>query len=402
MAVLILLLSGCAKDQDPVNQKPVLNISPVSDGLLLTLKGSAADPDGTISGVTIDWGDNKHDQLSGNGVADINVSHLYAEPATCQIIITALDDAGETTALAVPVSPAFKETSLAGVKPGMFRTSENELLILTINLHTYQEARQNEKLNMIADVIGKMNVDFICFQECAQNKYSAITGGIIREDNMALVISQRIREKYQVTYDFAWNWSHYGWEVWEEGVAVLSRHPVIQSEDRYVSTNTGTGSITSRKVIYASCQAPGGLFNIFSAHTHWRTSLTDEEQNRQVENIKLMVSEKETITPDAFSIVCGDFNGNPTSDYPWSEGYNTMMRPSGYSDSFLEVHPDANQTPAQSIYNTVGGSLPGRIDYIFVKKNPRIRVADSQIIFTNEVVGTVSDHFGVLTKIILP
>jgi endonuclease/exonuclease/phosphatase family metal-dependent hydrolase len=78
-----------------------------------------------------------------------------------------------------------------------------------------------------------------------------------------------------------------------------------------------------------------------------------------------------------------------------------MMRPSGYQDSFLEAYPDANQTPAQSIYNTVGGSLPGRIDYIFMKKNPRIRVVDSQIIFTNDVVGTVSDHFGVLTKVIL-
>jgi endonuclease/exonuclease/phosphatase family metal-dependent hydrolase len=316
LAFLVLSMAGCAKDQEIVNQKPVLAVTHVDDGLQVTLNGRATDPDGTISGVTIDWGDNKHEQLPGTGVADFTVSHLYAEPATCQIIITALDDAGETTALAVPVTPAFKETSLAGVKPGMFRASENEFLVLTLNLHTYQEARQNEKLNMITDVIGKMKVDFICFQECAQNKYSAITGGIIREDNMALIISQRIMEKYQANYHFAWNWSHYGWEVWEEGVAVLSRFPIIHSEDRYVSTTTGTGSITSRKVIYASCQAPGGLFNIFSAHTHWRTSLTDEEQNRQINNIKSMVSEKEAITPDAFSIVCGDFNGNPPVTIP--------------------------------------------------------------------------------------
>ena len=29
------------------------------------------------------------------------------------------------------------------------------------------------------------------------------------------------------------------------------------------------------------------------------------------------------------------------------------------------------------------------------------KVADSQIIFTNDLVGTVSDHFGVLTKVII-
>jgi hypothetical protein len=37
-----------------------------------------------------------------------------------------------------------------------------------------------------------------------------------------------------------------------------------------------------------------------------------------------------------------------------------------------------------------------------MKKNPLIRVVDSQIIFTNEVVGKVSDHFGILTKVRLP
>jgi maltose 6'-phosphate phosphatase len=282
----------------------------------------------------------------------------------------------------------------------MFKTSANEYLILTINLHTYQEAQQNEKFNMITDLIGKMDVDFIAFQECAQNKYGVIAEGIIREDNMALVISKRIKEKYNADYHFVWNWSHYGWNEWEEGVAVLSRYPVMHSEDRYVSSNTSTGSITSRKVIYASCQAPGGLFNVFSAHTHWRTSVSDEEQNNQINRIKSMVEEKESLAPDAISFVCGDFNGNPTSDYPWSEGYNTMMRTNDYSDTFLEIYPEANRKPAQSIYNTIGGDLPGRIDYIFMKKIARFRVADSQIVFTNEVVGKVSDHFGVITKVI--
>jgi endonuclease/exonuclease/phosphatase family metal-dependent hydrolase len=157
----------------------------------------------------------------------------------------------------------------------------------------------------------------------------------------------------------------------------------------------------SRKVIYASCQATGGLFNVFSAHTHWRLSLSDEEQNNQIKKIKLMVEEKDSSAIDAVSFVCGDFNGNPTSDYPWSEGYNTMMGTNDYSDTFLDIYPDANQKPAQSIYNTIGGDLPGRIDYIFMKKNPNFKVIDSQIIFKNDVVGIVSDHYGVLTKVMI-
>ena len=402
LVFVLILLACCTKKPEVLNQKPVLTLTYQNDGLLVTLKGSAVDPDGTVSVVNIDWGDKKYDQLYGTDVADFEVSHIYEVPGTCQIIITARDNVNDTTVMAVPVSPDFKETSLEGIKPGMFKKSGNEYLILTLNLHTYQEARQNEKLNMIADVIGKMDVDFVCFQECAQNRHAAISSGIIRKDNMALLISNRIMEKYQAGYHFVWNWSHYGWDVWEEGVAVMSRHPVIQSEERYISSSTGTGSILSRKVIYASCQSPGVLFNVFSAHTHWRIYATDEEQNSQVRKIRSMVVEKESSTPDTISFVCGDFNGNPTSDYPWSEGYNTMMRPGDYSDTFLEIYPDANHKPAQSIYNTVGGDLPGRIDYIFMKKNPLIRVVDSQIIFTSEVVGTVSDHFGVLTKVRLP
>ncbi|MCX6304484.1 MAG: endonuclease/exonuclease/phosphatase family protein [Bacteroidetes bacterium] len=397
----ILLLAGCAKEPAHVNQKPALNVSQSADGLVVTLKGSATDADGTVTDVTIEWGDNASGHITGNNPADFTVSHAFEDPATYNVVVTARDNSGDTTTRRVAVSPDFKETSLVNIRPGMFKTAANEYLILTLNLHTYQETEQNKKINMITDVIGRMDVDFISFQECAQYKNAVISSGIIRANNMALVISDKISEKYHANYHFVWNWSHYGWDIWEEGVAVMTKYPVIQSQDRYISSDTNKGSITSRKVIFASCQSPGGLFNIFSAHTHWRTTVSDEEQNRQVSRIKSMVAEKDSLVPGAVSIVGGDFNGNPTSDYPWSEGYNTMVRSGDFSDSFLEIYPGANQKPAQSTYNTIGGSLPGRIDYIFVKKNPRLRVVDSQIIFTGDVVGNVSDHFGVLTKVSL-
>ncbi|MEI7500219.1 MAG: endonuclease/exonuclease/phosphatase family protein [Bacteroidota bacterium] len=398
---MILLLTGCKKDSEIINQKPDLKITHFLDGLKVTIEGNISDPDGTITGVVINWGDKKTIELNGNDFANFELSHTYINPAPYNIIITARDNYGDSASLVIAVSPDFKETSLEGIKPGMFKTSANEYLVLTINLHTYQEEQQNEKFNMITDVIGKMDIDFIAFQECAQNSYAAIIEGIIREDNMALLISERIKKKYNANYNFVWNWSHYGWNIWEEGVAVLSKHPVIHSEDRYVSSYTGTGNITSRKVIYAACQSPGGLFNVFSAHTHWRTSLSDEEQNNQINKIKSMVIEKESLSQGVVSFVCGDFNGNPTDDFPWSEGYNTMMRTGDYFDTFREIYTDANQKPAQSKYYTIGGDFPGRIDYIFLKKNASYKVSDSQIIFTNEVVGNVSDHYGVLTKVVL-
>ena len=401
LCILIFLLSfsGCDKDQASVNQKPQIAINPVNEGLQITLKGAITDADGSISNVVIHWGDTKSEYVMYSDFAALEVSHIYPDPATYSIKVVAFDNENDSTVESYSVNVNFKETSLAGIKESMFKVSENEYLILTINLHTYQETRQNEKFNLITDVIGMMNVDFAAFQECAQNKSAAITSGIIREDNMALLLSDRIKVKYNADYNYVWNWAHYGWTVWEEGVAILSRHPLLNTEDRYISTYTGTSDITSRKVIYGSYQTPDGIFDVFSAHTHWRLTETDEEQNNQIKKIKSMAAEKWALTSDSLAFICGDFNGNPTSDYPWSEGYFTMMQNNEYTDTFLHVYPEANNKPALSIYNTIGGDFPGRIDYIFMKNNPHFTVIDSQIIFTTEVVGTVSDHFGILTKV---
>jgi len=294
------------------------------------------------------------------------------------------------------------ETDLSGIKPGMYKASADEFLILTINLHTYQESNQEAKFDIITDLIGELDVDFVALQECAQHKNSAIVDGIIRDDNMALILQNNLMEEYASDYEFAWEWAHYGWNVWEEGVAVFSKYPLIENEDRYVSSSTNVNSINSRKVIYGAFMVPGiGRMHLFSAHTHWRTSETDEQQNIQINNIRDMVIEKDSIAADSaiLSLICGDFNVNPTSSPPWNEGYTTMMAGGDYKDSFLEIYPDANNTPAQSAYNTIGGDFPGRIDYIFMKENDKFRIEDSQIVFRPDVAGVVSDHFGVLSKI---
>lgn len=398
--IVLLIFAGCTKDSETINKKPNININHNIEGLKVTLTGSVVDNDGTLANLIVQWGDNNYTQLYDGNYSAIDLSHTYLEPATYNIKINAVDNKGDSTVLLIPLTVNFKETSLSGIRQSMFKTSSNEYLILTLNLHTYQETQQSEKLNMVADVIGKMDIDFIAFQECAQNKSTTISEGIIRNDNMALIISKSLKKNYGFDYSFVWDWAHYGWNVWEEGVSVLSKHQLIDSDSRYISSSTGYNSINSRKVIYGSYLTPKGRINIFSAHTHWRLTLDDEEQNNQIKNIKLMVLEKESLVPNAISFVCGDFNGNPTSDYPWSEGYNTMINLNEYKDTFLEINTAANSKPAQNIYYTIGGNLPGRIDYIFMKNNPHFKVVDSQIIFKNDIVGNVSDHFGVLTKVV--
>ncbi len=395
---LTIQFSGCGKDQ---NEKPMLHLMHDANGLEVTITGSVVDTDGTMSEVVIAWGEKGLSKKIEANFSDLNESHVYKEPADYSITITAKDQAGDSTTQVINLSLDFKETSLEGIRQTMFKTADGEYLFLTINLHTYQEKQQGEKFHLLTDVIGKMGIDFIAFQECAQHKSATVVDGIVRDDNMALIIANNLKEKYNIDYNFTWDWAHYGWNVWEEGSATLAKYPLIETDSRYISASTGTGSIISRKVVYGSYEVPTiGRINLFSAHTHWRTSEGSEEQNNQIRNIQSMAVEKEsTITGDVTTFVCGDFNVNPTSGFPWSEGYNTMVKNNDYTDSFLKANPDANNRPAQSKYNTIGGSFPGRIDYIFIKDTNKFEVIDSQIIFKNDVVGKVSDHFGVITKV---
>ena len=389
--------SSCKKEESVVD--PNFNIEKTIDGLEVNIDATANDPKETISDVIVKWGDGTNTKVLEDDFSKINIDHNYSNPGNYEIAISIYTKDKKQIDQNISVRVDFNETSLENIKPELFKTSEKEYLILTINLHTYQEKQQNEKFNLITDLIGKMDVDFIVFQECAQNKNSTIVEGKIREDNMALIISKQLKDKYNLDYNYVWDWAHYGWSVWEEGIAILSKHQLIETDERYISSNTSTGNITSRKAIYGSYQLQNKKINFFSTHTHWRTSTTDEEHNNQIRNIKLMAEEKENINSDAITFICGDFNVNPTSDYPWSEGYNTMMLNNDYTDTFLDVNTDANNKPAQNKYNTIGGDYPGRIDYIFMKNNSDFEVTESQIIFTEDVVGRVSDHFGVLTKI---
>ncbi|RLD43505.1 MAG: hypothetical protein DRI86_09840 [Bacteroidetes bacterium] len=394
LSILLIFISSCSKETIAI--EPNLTISTTTEALTVSLKGDITDDNNIITEIVISWGDNSTSIIANN---DFIRNHTYSNPGNYTIVVKAKQNSDAIITKNTTIDIDYKETNLDNIKSNLFKNNNKEYLILTINLHTYQESQQDKKFNLIVDIIGKMDVDFIVFQECAQNKSSTINNGIIREDNMALIITDRIKEKYDTNYNYVWDWAHYGWNIWEEGVAVLSKHNRISTDSRYISTNTNTTNITSRKTIYGSYHLQDGNLNIFSVHTHWRTSLTDDEQNNQILNIQQMVDEKEITNNSIATFVCGDFNVNPTSDYPWSEGYNLIMQNNIYTDTYLNIYPDANNKPAQSIHNTIGGEYPGRIDYIFMKNNSSYEVVESQIVFTEDVVGRVSDHYGVLTKI---
>jgi len=284
------------------------------------------------------------------------------------------------------------------------KDNTNDIVILSLNLHTYQETNQDAKFNIIVDAIFDLSIDLIAFVECGQNKNQPYISGStsIRIDNMAFIITQKMKSRYGVDYYYSWDWAHYGWDVWEEGMAVISRYPITESDSTWISTSTSRTDITSRKAVFGKTGIPGiGAIHLFSVHTHWMPTSTDTEHELQVSRIKDFVYSKEVsgdVSPD-LSLVCGDFNCNAANIEPWIKPYNKMVENGDFIDTFLVANPTANNRPQDSKFNTVGGTTPGRIDYIFMKNNAKFEVVSSVITFSAYSLGTVSDHYGVITKL---
>ena len=334
----------------------------------------------------------------------------YADELPDSVRFNILDDSGHTDSLGgtlgeYPTDPS-EDYSLNGqetwLKDGLLypynptlTKPENVLTLLTLNMHTYQEKNQADKFAAIALAISKLNPDVICLQECAQDKNSPFLkkhyGKDIRTDNMAEIITTLLKSKYAVNYDYYWDWSHYGWDRWEEGVAILAKAPLMQYDSRYVSHNAEKTFWKSRNIVYAQVATPIGALNVFSAHLGWWTD-TEEPYKFQIDNLltweRSLQNKKITAT-----FMCGDFN-----EAAGSEGYDYTVKNGKLLDSYLACFPNGMLDP------TIGGKIDGwqdgdglgkRIDYIFMNDGAKLKPLLAQRIFTEQCFGRVSDHVGV-------
>jgi maltose 6'-phosphate phosphatase len=303
----------------------------------------------------------------------------------------------------------IKDGLLFTDRPGSGSRPGTELTILTLNLHTYQElsvpdgGTQAEKLDRIADVIAALEADFVCFQECAQSASAGVISDpraslsasgteSLRADNMAFLVSRRLHDVHGLTYGYAWSWAHYGFTVYEEGVAILTRHPIDGHDQTYVSTSTSTGDpLGARKAIHLSSTLPGGkVVNLFSAHL----GFAGPEQDRQLDTLRAWMAGKASNGAVA-SIVAGDFNMDQGS-----AGYLRMTSTVGgdrYLDGYWHANPEGYRDST-----ILGGQ---RIDYVFFKDGQGVAPTTGQIYFEigNASLGSrVSDHLGTIVRLRLP
>ncbi len=125
-------------DRSPIATITSLSPSPARVGLSVTTTFSATDPDGTVSGITVNWGDGTAaDYLSGTATNDI---HTYSAHGTFTVTITANDNSGSastpaTTSLTVQPAQAPAIT-INGLTPKPANTGDTVTLAFTVSSST--------------------------------------------------------------------------------------------------------------------------------------------------------------------------------------------------------------------------------------------------------------------------
>jgi maltose 6'-phosphate phosphatase len=264
-----------------------------------------------------------------------------------------------------------------------YAVSRNPLKILILNLHCYQESNQDFKLSQIAKAITEQQADIVCLQEVAEHWND---GQGDWPSNSARIIHERLPEGYHIYTD----WSHLGFDKYREGVAILSRLPIIKHDSRYVSDSHDIYSIHSRKVVMAQVRALGiGLINVFSAHLSW----WEDGFAEQFKRLSDWAAEKQAKSVKA-TLLCGDFNIEAGS-----KGYDLVVKANEYDDQFLAANSQGVFEKIFKVHDLHWQhylSDDYRIDYIFMDNKSPLQVISAAVLFTDQDYGRVSDHCGYL------
>lgn len=264
-----------------------------------------------------------------------------------------------------------------------YAINRKPLAVMILNLHCYQEDNQDFKFSQIAKAINEQEADIVCLQEVAEYWNN---GAGDWASNAARIINERLPKPYHLFTD----WSHLGFDKYREGVAILSRFPLVEKESRYVSESHDPYSIHSRKVVMAQVELPYlGLINIFSAHLSWIEDGFKDQFDRLSEWAESRQSDKVKAT-----LLCGDFN-----IAAGSEGYRLVVDTHRYDDQFLAANSPGVFEKVFKVNDPHWQNYLAddyRIDFIFAHNTSELKVTSGSVLFTEQDYGQVSDHCGYL------
>lgn len=263
--------------------------------------------------------------------------------------------------------------------------------IISLNTHSWLEKNPLEKLKQTADFILKQDADIITLQEVNQTMTAEIavldtyfseleTKTAVKADNYALLLIDYLREK-GANYYWSWTCSHIGYDVYDEGSAILSKYP-FRAEELLVSPMDDVTDYHTRKLLMAHFEAE---LTVFSCHFSWWSDKQSEgfyyewqQLLERVTSIKHQVA------------LFGDFNAPA---HLKNEGYDLVQE--HFIDVFeLAEDKKGSYTVDENIDGWQDNTEKLRIDFGFILQEEKIK--SYEVVF-NELNGPiVSDHFGIM------
>ncbi|KEK24378.1 endonuclease/exonuclease/phosphatase family protein [Bacillus gaemokensis] len=255
--------------------------------------------------------------------------------------------------------------------------------LLTLNCHSWQEENQIEKIKYLAKVIREEDYDVIALQEVSQSIKSQNVCGNKKEDNFGLILLAELEKLNVGDYDIVWDFSHIGYDVYEEGLAIITKHPIVKQDSFFISESKDTSYWKTRKIVSATIVYKGKDITFYSCHLGWWNDKEESFQG-QVDCLMQRVNEKE------FSILMGDFNNDARVQ---GEGYDYLVQKGLYDTYELAMEKDKGTTVQGEIAGWDENKQNLRIDLILSNK-PKT-VISSKVIFNGVNRNVISDHFGV-------
>ena len=259
--------------------------------------------------------------------------------------------------------------------------------LLTLNCHSWQEENQLEKIKYIASVIKENNYDVIALQEVSQLVSEDIVYSNIKKDNFALLINKELKKLGINEYEFFWDMSHIGYDVYEEGLCVMTKLPIKENKSFYISKGEDIKYWKTRKITKIKIDYNGKDISFYSCHLGW---WTDEEEPFVYQFDNLI----EDVQKEELAFIMGDFNNSATIR---KEGYDYMLE-KGMIDTYnIAKDKDSGVTVKGKIAGWDKNKEDLRLDIIFANKE--VDVLFSKVIFNGKNKEVVSDHFGVEVQI---
>ena len=271
--------------------------------------------------------------------------------------------------------------------------------LLTLNTHSLVEDNYSIKLSTFVSAIAEQRPDIIALQEVNQtiaeiqadviseNYVPCIENVVIRKDNHVYRTAELL-ESAGIKYYWTWLPLKKGYDKYDEGIALMSRSRIIETDVVRISEIDDYNNWKTRKIIGIRTEAaPDEWF--FSVHYGWWNDLDEPFQNQWQKTAEYMKKYSRVW-------LMGDFN-SPAEVR--NEGYD-MITDDGWYDSYTLARTRGSGVTVGKVIDgwrdKVNGTDGMRIDQIWCSQKADISL--SEVIFNGVNKPVVSDHYGVIAK----